>query len=198
MIGFSPFRQTGSQVIWYRAEMHEHSCTLSVSMHIETVSRTQNIIHPPTVLRVMGLQSSPHKQKKTAYSQLNVHRWSQSSASSALVQGGKTCQSQNYQHLHKGLSFQQKHIPQQSYAVWHVDRARIASVNSMTREQNCSTGVQSSCHVGILRHGGSWPDRHVPWRVMRNSWDCMVVSKRPWALVMEWSTDRMNISTWRP
>lgn len=35
-----------SQIIRYGAEMHVHSCTPSVSMHIETVSLTQNIIHP--------------------------------------------------------------------------------------------------------------------------------------------------------
>ena len=29
----------------FTAEMHVHSCILSVSMHIETMSLTQNIIH---------------------------------------------------------------------------------------------------------------------------------------------------------
>lgn len=104
--GFSPFwQQRGSQIVWYRAEMQVHSCTLSVSMHIQTVSHTQEY-HPSTVWRVTGLKSAPHKQKTTAYdSQLNVHGSSQSSTSSALEQGDTTGQSQNYQHLDKGLCF---------------------------------------------------------------------------------------------
>lgn len=71
--------------------MHVHICTLSVSMHIETVSHIQSYHYS---LRKTGLsekkKSSRHKQKKRKHVELiDVHGSPQSSTSSALEQGGK-------------------------------------------------------------------------------------------------------------
>lgn len=72
--------------------MHVHICTLSVSMHIETVSHIQSYHYS---LRKTGLsgkkkKSSPHKQKNRKHIELiDVHGSPLSSTSSALEQGGK-------------------------------------------------------------------------------------------------------------
>lgn len=70
--------------------MHVHICTLSVSMHIETVSHIQSYHYS---LRKTGLsekKKAPHKQKKRKHIELiDVHGSPLSSTSSALEQGGK-------------------------------------------------------------------------------------------------------------
>lgn len=43
-------------------EMHVHSCTLSVSMHIETVSLRQKNIHSTFSLRVVGFKKNKNKK----------------------------------------------------------------------------------------------------------------------------------------
>lgn len=72
--------------------MHVHICTLSVSMHIETVSHIQSYHYS---LRKTGLSGKKKKapltsKKKRKHIELiDVHGSPLSSTSSALEQGGK-------------------------------------------------------------------------------------------------------------
>lgn len=155
--------------------MHVHSCTPSVSMHIETVSLTQTIIHP---LSLLGWKKCPSQaEKDTAYSQLKVHGSSQSCTSCALEQGGKHVRAKTASILIKAdfscVKTATESIPPESYAAGHMDRACGASSHGVTREQNCSMGVQSSCHCWYLRH---WSRQARPMNSHEEIWDCMVIS----------------------
>lgn len=72
--------------------MHVHICTLSVSMHIETVSHIQSYHYSLRKTGLIEKKSSPHKQKKKKRKHIeliDVHGSPLSSTSSALEQGGK-------------------------------------------------------------------------------------------------------------
>lgn len=77
--------------------MHVHICTLSVSMHIETVSHIQSYHYSLRKTGLSGkkkkknkLPSQAKKKKKRKHIELiDVHGSPLSSTSSALEQGGK-------------------------------------------------------------------------------------------------------------
>lgn len=137
--------------------MHVHSCTPSVSMHIETVSLTQNISSIRSLLKGDGFLKKCSSQAEKGCQQPIRRPWFITKLQLLCI-GTRwlTRQSPNYQHLDKGLLLfvlfgygNRKVSPQSRRAAWHMDRAREASLHSMTRVQNCRVGVQSSCHVGI-------------------------------------------------
>lgn len=112
-------------------------------MHIETVSLKQEY-HPSTfMLRAEGLKSALVKQKMMQPTASLKGPW--------IVTRWETCQSQNYQHLDKGLFIFCVNTATETYPSRVIHRVARGKglLHSMTGEENCSMGEQSSCHVGI-------------------------------------------------
>lgn len=127
----------------------------------------------------MKRKKLPSQAKKRKHVELiDVHGSPQSSTSSALEQGGKH-ESQSYQHRNQGLFLcfiitanktKCKASPSESKAVWHMGSPHRASLHSTARTE-AQHAVTEKLPRWYLRHcnSHSGPDRHVPWRVSRNS-----------------------------
>lgn len=91
----------------------------------------------------------------------------------------ETYESQSYQHRNQGLFLcfiitanktKYNASPSESKAVWHMGRPHRASLHSTARTE-AQHAVTKKLPRWYLRHcnSHSGPDRHVPWRVSRNS-----------------------------
>lgn len=125
-------------------------------------------------------KSSPHKQKKTQTHQAD--RCPRIAAKLHLFCAGtrwETYESQSYQHRNQGLFLcfiitanktKYNASPSESKAVWHMGSPHRASLHSTARTE-AQHAVTKKLPRWYLRHWNSHsgPDRHVPWRVSRNS-----------------------------
>lgn len=157
--------------------MHVHICTLSVSMHIETVSHIQSYHYS---LRKTGLSGKKKKFPSQA-KKPQTHRADRCPRIAAKLH--LFCAGTRWETWKPELPAPKSRLcfiitanktkynasPSESKAVWHMGSPHRASLHSTARTE-AQHAVTKKLPRWYLRHcnSHSGPDRHVPWRVSRN------------------------------